>query len=407
MSLTGIATANQAVQLLRDHHFVEPACGSGVILFALLKRCADLGLSHESLSSFEGTLVDINPDALNFVRNELSLLAEKWGISLSKVNFVCNDFRGCPAPVTKRKVLFFGNPPFVTNPRGSRWKNLYGDFLEKAINDCAPGGKVHFILPLSIAFSRDYAHMRRILRSTEKSIALSSFDNIPDTLFPNGKPEHVNTNKANSQRCSIMTVFPSKKPRIVSTNMHRWRKRDRAVLLTSRPCYQDVTHYSFDHQFPRPESGALLRYLDETKLSPKFMSLTCGGESNAVNVAGVARNFIGFRESPSKGSHQIFFDNKKDQYAALLILSSDLFLDYWRSIGDGFHLTISNIMNFPLHPHLMKVVRRNTHRGRKMWNEREQYAKTKRHPKGVTISYDFTSIALKLIPDFDATHASV
>lgn len=400
LALNKVKEGITATKFWEKYHFIEPAAGAGILIFALLKKGSELGLSLHNLASTELTIVDINRAALDFIKGKVSWLESQWGIVFQNIRYICSDFRECTIPVSLRIPMFFGNPPFVSNPKGSAWKNLFADFLERAIRQSGPEGQCHFVLPLSIAFSRDYARLREQMRETGKSIALSSFDNIPDTLFPSGKPEHTNTNKANSQRCSILTVFPEKKPRILSTRMHRWAKEEREHILTNSPTYHDVTGYVLDDQFPRPENTSILRYIEGSEHAPQFDTLVSRNGRYILCVSAVARNFIGFREDDSSGVHHLRFDTKKAFCSALLILSSDLFLDYWRTVGDGFHVTRTNIMDFPLHTQLIQFVGTKTATGCKMWESRMKYAKTKHHPGGRTISYDFSPMALKITEDF-------
>lgn len=400
-SLNDIDSATDVHEFWTCHHFIEPACGAGALVYALLKKVVELGLPIDAVESVEMTLIDINKDALDFTRRNLEMIGSKWGISFSGIKFIHADFLNCTLPVSPKSPLLFGNPPFVPNPRGSKWKNTFADFVERSLKLTGEFGQIHFILPLSLAFSRDYSALRDMMRCNGKSVALSSFDNIPDTLFPSGKPEHINTNKANSQRCSIVTVFPSAKPRILATEMHRWIKKDRERLLTSRPNYHDVTDYSFDGQFPRPENQTVLRLLSDTEAHPSFKSLLVKQSNNALFVSGVARNFIGLRDEASSGVNRLYFRSKTDLHKAILILSSQIFFDYWRSIGDGFHVTRGNIEKFPLHPSLMNVIESNKSKGRWLWRTRENYAKVKRHPTGTTKSFDFTSASLNLAECFE------
>ena len=400
LALNGVNDRGEIADFWANHHFIEPSVGAGALVLALFKKGAELGLSLHQLALIELTIIDVNQAALNFVRNQLSWLERKWGLAFCNIQYICCNFLECRLPLSQRTPLFFGNPPFVTNSKGGEWRNLFADFLSRALGLCGPEGRCHFILPLSVAFSRDYARLRSQIRATGKSIALCSFDNIPDTLFPSGKPEHNNTNKANSQRCSILSIFPSKTPRILSTKMHRWRKEDRNRLLSSPPQYHDVTDYCLDEQFPRPENAAILRYLRGAKNCPRFRDITSNDGQHNLFVATVARNFIGFREDHSSSVHNPHFSTKRDFYVSLLILSSDVFLDYWRTTGDGFHVTRANVMEFPLHQNLMTIIEDEAAKGRKIWETRMDFAKTKRHPNGITTSYDFSPSALSLINHF-------
>ena len=396
VSLNDIHSTAEVYDFWTNHHFIEPACGAGALVYALFKKVLELGLPIDAVASVDMTLVDINKDALDFTRSEIKALETKWGISFSGIRFICADFLSCTLPVSPKKPLLFGNPPFVPNPRGSKWKNIFADFLERSLELSGEFGQIHFILPLSLAFSRDYGSLRDMMRSSAKGIALSSFDNIPDTLFPSGKPEHINTNKANSQRCSIVTVFPSTRPQILATRMHRWSKKDRKQLLSSCPNYLNVTDYVFDGQFPRPENETVMRLLSDAEAYPSLKSLLVKESESALFVSGVARNFIGLRDEASSGVNRFYFRSESDLHKAILILSSQIFLDYWRSIGDGFHVTRGNVERFPLHPSIMAVIEGNISKGRSLWLSREKYAKIKRHPAGATKSFDFTGAALNI-----------
>lgn len=398
--LNTIKDPMQAKEFWKQHHFIEPAAGAGALILALLKKGGELGLSPYQLSLTELTIIDINQAALHFIKEQISWLESKWGIRFRHIRYICSDFRDYTIPASLRIPVFFGNPPFVSNPKGSAWRNLFADFLERAIWQSGPKGQCHFILPISIAFSRDYAPLREQMRKTGKSIALSSFDNIPDTLFTSGKPEHTNTNKANSQRCSILTVFPEEKPRILSTRMHSWTKKERKHILTTPPIYHDITGYALDNQFLRPANMSVLRYINGTEYAPRFHLLVSKNGRYSLYVSTVARNFIGFREDDSSGVHHLRFNSEEDFYSALLILSSDLFFDYWRTVGDGFHVTRTNIMNFPLHTQMLQSVRSKIAKGRRIWEKRMEYAKIKRHPGGQTLSYDFYHVALKITDEF-------
>ena len=397
LRLTQIQDDSDFESFWNKHHFVEPSAGAGALIFALFKKAGELGLSPQQIAKIHLTIVDINTAALGFIRAQISWLEQRWNITFLNISYACNDFRNHKFTEVSRALLFFGNPPFVSNSRGSKWRNLFADFLEGAISQGGQKGTCHFILPVSIAFSRDYIKLRQQMRGLGKSIAISSFDNIPDTLFPSGKPEHINTNKANSQRCCILTIFPSKNPKILSTRMHRWGKSQRHQLLTSPLHYHDISDYDFDDQFPRPESAAVLKYLNQANAAKRFASLICKSGKHKLYVASVARNFIGFREDLPSGGHCLAFDSKESMILGLLILSSDVFLSYWRSVGDGFHVTSANIMDFPLHTDFMNLIAKEIKAGDRMWKNRKQFIKTKKHPKGQTTSYDFRAVALKVL----------
>ncbi len=384
-----ILDGEDALSFLRKHHFVEPAAGAGALIFALFKRLLGLGVTSEQLAEIELSIVDVNNNALAFVEKQMKVLASAWDVSFNRVRLLRDDFLSTDLSRGFKPYFFFGNPPFVANKKGeSPWKNIYADFLEKALMHVGREGGIHFIVPLSVAFSRDYSVLRAMIMDTRGTVCLSNFDNIPDTLFKSGKPSHTNTNKANSQRCTILTVLPGRPKKLLATPLLRWSKKDRTNLLSQSPEYFDVSEYSFDQQFPRPESYAVLDYLDRAAGSPTLGSIVSKNGSHRLFVAGVARNYVSLREGPANGVHALGFESNDDFFLGLGVLSSDLFLSYWLSIGDGFHLTKENIFNFPLHHTLVRECQRNAPALRLTWKVRQRFQKRKLNSGRMTKSFD-------------------
>ncbi|WP_405402760.1 hypothetical protein [Paracoccus sp. Ld10] len=393
-----IFTNRDALSFLRKHHFVEPAAGAGALIFALMKRFVALGLTPDQLAELELSIVDINANALSFVEEQIESLAKNWNVVFDRVHLVRNNFLELRLDNGTKPYFFFGNPPFVGNKKElSPWKNLYADFLEKALQHIEGVGGVHFILPLSIAFSRDYNALRTAILKVGGTVCLSNFDNIPDTLFKSGKPSHTNTNKANSQRCTILTILPEGPRRVLATRLLRWSKKDRATLLGRSPEYFDVSGYAFDKQIPRPDSQAILDYLNLAADSPRLGTILAKSGRHELFVAGVARNYISLREGPANGVHALGFKSEEDFLLGLGILSSDLFLSYWLSLGDGFHLTKGNIFNFPLHHTLVRECEYNASALRKAWQARQRFQKGKLNSGQMTRSFDLTNAVPSLI----------
>ena len=389
---------DDALSFVEKYRFFEPAAGAGALIFALLKKLASFGLSPVQLSEIDLSIVDVNPNALAFVEKQLKELENNWGVRFSKVKFVYLNFLDISFDTSSKPLFFFGNPPFVSNNKvTSNWKIIYADFLEKALNNTGMEGGVHFVVPLSIAFSRDYISLREMILHVKGTVVLSNFDNIPDTLFKSGKPSHTNTNKANSQRCTILTILPGKSNKILATGLLRWSKKERSAILGKSPKYFDVSNYTFDHQFPRPASESVLDYLKLAEGSKTLGSLVSKEGKHTLFVASVARNYVSLREGPANGVHSLSFRTEDDFLLAVGVLSSDLFLSYWLSLGDGFHLTKGNIFNFPLHETLLLECARNTGELRKTWRMRRRFQKGKLNSGKMTTSFDLRTAVPRLI----------
>ena len=391
-NLTNLNSVANALAFIRSRVFVEPAVGSGILFFALLEKLTIVGLKPANLAEIKIDLIDVNGQSLRFVEARINELERSTGVNFVNVSYICSDFRKTKYPKSTTPLVFFGNPPFVTNMRGtSVWKNLFADFLEISLDAAGLHGSVHYILPLSIAFSRDYSELRSKLYDHPRVIGVSHFDNVPDALFKYGKPRHHNTNRSNSQRCSILNIMPSEKPQILSTELHRWYKNERENILGSSPEYLDVTDYCFDDQIPRPKHKLLLNYLDQAHNATTLGKLFVSEGKYSLYVASVARNFIGIRESVLTNVHKLRFDRIEDFYKVLVLVTSDLFYDYWLTVGDGFHVTKKNIHEFPIKDALLEFSVDNLSTAQRLWKNREHYAKRKLNC-GIEIrTFDFSS----------------
>lgn len=389
-----IIGSSTAQTLLEGAHFVEPSAGAGALFFSLIKQLINQGLSPKTVRLINADLVDINQQALEFIAYQIVNLEQIWNIKFERVRLIQGDFRSYELPATDRSAVFFGNPPFVANQKGSsKWKNLYADFIERSLELSRNSAHLHYIVPLSIAFSRDYSALRSCLRALNSEISITSYDNIPDTLFKSGKPKHTNTNKANSQRTSILSVVPTKTPRVYASALQRWSKAERTDLLSSIPTFYDVTDYHLDDQIPRPANGMIADYLRASFGEKRLGTLLGGSSRYRLVIASVARNYIGFRDEFDGHGNILRFGNEGDFLTVLGVLSSRLFFDYWLTVGDGFHVTKSTILNFPLGKRVESEVRRLHPEIRKMWRNRNHFEKTKLNNGKCTRSFDFSAVA--------------
>lgn len=373
---------------LRDTTFVEPSVGAGVFLFGLMKLALSMGCDFGDLTRLKFVAVDINHHAVDFVARQVERLELETGIRFEGLELVCSDFLdGAFTPAGR--LSFVGNPPWARNNPSSRWKNLYADFIERMLDVPTSRRSMSLIVPISIAFSRDYSALRRRLLQ-HRAVRMESFDNIPDCLFKVGKPGNVNTNKANSQRCCILSVSDSGPAIRQSTAMQRWARGDREVFLKSSPAYIDFNGYAFDGQMPRPSKPWIMEYLKSYGDDVTIGDL-CGIGPHRLVVAGVARNFIGLREPQGEdpGVVSLNFQSEVHFAWALQIVGSPVFYEYWRTLGDGFHVTRSDVTRFPISPRLLSVCNSGADRALSLWRQRSEFVRSKLNAGRVIQSYDF------------------
>lgn len=373
-------------------HFVEPAAGAGIFVFTFIRQALAFGISIQELAQLHFSIIDVNFAALQFVHQKLAELETEAAFYLPHIGMVQQDFLHWSATTKSNNVVFVGNPPFVTNQRGGRWRNMYADFVEAILNFQSSSVSFSLILPLSVCFSRDYVDLRRQIMQSGLGVSAASYDNIPDCLFKAGKPESQNTNRSNSQRCTILHVGGSESGVRESSPMIRWTARNRSEVLQDLPAYQDFSDYVFDNQIPRPSTDWILKYLSENKGSPTIKTHMTRQAKADFSIGAVARNFIGVRE-PSTGdaaSISIKAETELDRMVLLQILGSSIFFEYWRSLGDGFHVTSDLIERFPISDRLYRSCLANISTAKYQWDNRRQVLKEKLNSGRIVRTFDFT-----------------
>ncbi|MCA8890008.1 MAG: hypothetical protein KDA46_14335, partial [Parvularculaceae bacterium] len=306
------------------------------------------------------------------------------------IGLVQQDFLEWAKSTDFANAAFVGNPPFVANPRGARWRNLYADFVETMLSYRGVRG-ISLILPLSVCFSRDYADLRTAIRSAGIGVSASSYDNIPDCLFKSGKPDSTNSNRANSQRCTILNLGGPDSNLREASALLSWAAAERADLLGKPPIFRSFGDDDPSGQFPRPASELLAAYLGNTSGARPLRSFLSKIGKPAFSVGGVARNYIGLRdyEAPGPGCVPIKLHSQEDHGIVLQILSSQIFYEYWRTYGDGFHVTVDLIERFPVTDALAQQCEGKQEIARDVWVNRQAFAKEKLNSGRIIRSYDF------------------
>ena len=312
------------------------------------------------------------------------------GVGFDRIGLSQSDFLEWARTTDFSNTVFIGNPPFVANPRGARWRNLYADFVEAMLSYHGVKG-LSLILPLSVCFSRDYSELRATIKLAGMGVSASSYDNIPDCLFKAGKPDSTNSNRANSQRCTILNLGGPNSELREATALLSWVGADRGNMLSKIPAFCAFDDNDSSGQLPRPASEMLINYLRGTSGARPLGSFLSRIGKPAFAVGGVARNYIGVRdyEASALGCIPIKVHSNDEHGFVLRILSSNLFYEYWRTYGDGFHVTVDLIQRFPVTVALAQHCEDNSKLAYEIWLNRHAYAKEKLNSGRIIRSYDF------------------
>lgn len=380
-----------AHKFLKTHTIVEPSCGAGIFIFALFKCLFERGLEEGSLKNADFVVIDINQMGLLYLQKNILEI----GLEIS-VTAYCEDFRDFDFCNFSRPVIFFGNPPFIKKDANGKYDNLYADFIDKSIRCPRSFQSVYYIVPLSICFSNAFKEIRSLMRSHKAEITIFNYDNIPDCLFNFGKPGSENTNKANSQRCSIICINRDKKPAIYASRLISWKKHEREQILRETPKLYDITSVPWKTQFMRPYNQNIIDYMNKPHDGKLSTLLLRDGQFN-IALAPVARNFIGLREVGSCANVNYAMSNFDDLIKSIGVLNSRTFFTYWKSVSDGFHLTKGVIEAFPISKHLSEEIFSKRDDIAKVWQERTQYAKVRHIGNKKISTYDLSTSIQNII----------
>lgn len=267
--------------------------------------------------------------------------------------------------------LIIGNPPYINRkkvayellvPEDENFSDIYGNILIKTLSLICRNGRCGMIVPLSLAFSKNFQKLRNKLIGWGSNW-FSSYDNL-SPLF-----------KGVDQRCTIW-IGNKSKPEVFVAPMFRWHSSYRQFLF-SNLIHTQITNFKLDLiTFGLPKlNGVHQNNLIHALMAPKINQCRtllsqrfC--EGSEFGFSQTTRNYISvFLEDPpslNQGSYskiktsqigRIELVCNKAVYAALASTAGELYFWYWLVRGDGFHVTKGilvdylSILNFlpPIH----------------------------------------------------------
>ena len=248
--------------------------------------------------------------------------------------------------------VIIGNPPYVSTKTltysldrhlSNRYPDIYAHVLKKSMQIASSTGRCGMILPLSIAFSRDFAILREEVGQWGTSW-LSSFDNIPAALFAGV-----------SQRCTILLSSPIGID-TYATRLYRWRSQFRDSLMDNISYARLQQAFDVGLQgFPRlssPNGERLLRLHSRAASKTSRDPGQSDGRPVDLGFSPTARNFIStYLEPPPvlqedgrvlrdvRARSSLTLATPGLALAGLAATSGATCFWYWLTRGDGFHVT--------------------------------------------------------------------
>jgi len=375
------------VRALESHAVLDPTCGSGAFLFAALRVLEPLWSACGVAADFDVRKqillrnlhgVDLMDDAVELCRLRLLLELLAAGTpnrhrrlpDLTAAIRVSDALTGFdwsaafPGPMQRGGFdAVIGNPPYL--PARQRRSAATRDFataacpdvyawvLERSAALVRPGGRCGMIVPLSLAFSEDFAACRRLLFAQYGDNWFAHFARIPSALFA-GDVRVRNT-------IHLGHKSPSARP-TQTTRLHRWFDAARPVL------FESLVHVPFrpepwGQRLPKVGSARLLAALQTRLQATRARLADCFAARPTryrLHFKKTAYNWLTFcRRLPpcydAKGHpipHTQFdvvcFPDAHLRDLAQLFLNGKWAFAFWCAVGDDFHVARWTFDEFPI-----------------------------------------------------------
>jgi hypothetical protein len=262
-------------------------------------------------------------------------------------------------------AAMIGNPPYVRVsgqrfPRAMRGHrtascpDLYAWCMERAAALGNEHCRVGMILPLSLAFSRDFAPLRLLLRDTYAENWFAHFGRIPSALF---------SHDVRIRNTIHLGARQAVRAGNYTTRLHRWFDAERPRLFSTLE-YAEFDPDAWQGTVPKLGSSRLTAALERCLASDgnRVKDLLARESSSGLSLyfKKTAYNWLAFSRRPPPcydGQGQAVDQPQTDRIDAadsdawnllFLLLNGKLLFVYWAIVGDDFHVTKHSFTNFPV-----------------------------------------------------------
>jgi hypothetical protein len=397
---------------------LDPACGSGVFLRAVLNwntrhsspfekssmmdRIYGIDVSHQAIQSCAFTL-------LLDCYGELSIGTSPWqmwqkigrNLAVSDSTLIADSSDTHLVPDQTLSDMFLevkdgfsaiiGNPPYL----GSEYLPFVRMMWIFANKHFARAGMV---LPLSIAYcsSKEFNVLRKTM-AKKSSWCFAFFDRTPDSLFG----DDVKT-----RNCIALADFKKAEKTISTTELRRWNSQSRANLFSSMS-FTKLQEISIEHLIPKLGSEQEVAIYRELRTQKRKLGLMLKEHKDSREQSNNAKMFFrstaynwipvfrviptieGYTGENSSKFNVLTFASQWEADFAFAVASSRITYWLWRVEGDGFHLNRYFLLNLPFHPERFSdsSIQRICHLSRSLWHDLTLNPIQKRNAGILALSY--------------------
>ena len=245
--------------------------------------------------------------------------------------------------------VVIGNPPYVSmstikylkNTKEFTCSDLYGHVIKRALAVLCDSGRQGFIVMHNLAFSRNFADVRKVLKEHKGSQWYSFYSRIPSGLF---------SGDVRVRNC--IYILSSTGNSMMTSRLHRWFTEQRENLFTSEMLYINFNNTTC---IPMLHSDGIQKIYERTE--GINLSLLIRPDGKDLYYKKVGYNFLSVSavnppayDNDKKEIEQTGLDilkiNKDNYEMVLLLLCGKFYLTKWLTYGDDFHLTIRDLLSF-------------------------------------------------------------
>jgi hypothetical protein len=256
--------------------------------------------------------------------------------------------------------VIVGNPPYVSKPKLASatlekfgysihgfstldCPDIYSQCVERSSTLLAEEGRIAMIVPMNLAWGKEFQSLRRLLGDRFGSIWATTYDQMPSRLF-----EGVGVR-------NTIFICGSDDEGLHTSSFNKWTADFRPHLL-------EIQRYVLlgKEVEPWPKVGSLALAQIATAQRGAFGSACVKKSKYRLGHKKIANYWLSvfLKDPPAMDAHrrpvpqkvvaEIFFGNEEDLFAALAVCSSRTMFLWWVFTADMFNAKSSTFTDFPL-----------------------------------------------------------
>ena len=245
--------------------------------------------------------------------------------------------------------VIIGNPPYVSiseiqylrNTNSFTCSDLYGHVIRRVLSLLDGVGRKGFIVMHNLAFSRNFADVRSVIREHKGCQWYSFYSRIPSGLF---------SGDVRVRNC--IYILSSTGNTVMTTRLHRWFTEQRDYLFKT-----EITYVPFKQSEVLPmlhSDNVQTIYEREQGIN---LSQLVRVDGNEMYYKKVGYNFLSVsavmppaynrnnKRVEQTGIDYLKIDRDKYEYV-LLLACGKFYMTKWLTYGDDFHLTVRDLLSF-------------------------------------------------------------